>query len=342
MTEQVEIVKRSDSSLITVVGGSGFIGTRLCEIFEKNLIPFRIVDKNVSAAFPDSTTVADVTNYSQLRAALVGCDVIINLAAEHRDDVKPVSRYDAVNVDGARNVCRAASELDIRQILFTSTVAVYGFAPSNTGESGEILPFNDYGRTKAKAEEVFRSWQLESPSDRSVVIVRPTVVFGERNRGNVFNLLKQVACGAFAMIGDGKNRKSMAYVGNVAAFLQHMLGAGPGVHVSNYVDKPDFDMNALVDLARASLGRRKRMLPRIPYSVGYALGGLFDVTAVVIRRPLPISRIRVKKFCATTQFDSAYATFGFTPPYTLEEGLTRTLQFEFGSAPVGGPLFYSE
>ena len=54
---------------------------------------------------------------------------------------------------------------------------------------------------------------------RSLVIVRPAAVFGEGNRGNVYQLLRQIASRRFVMVGSGHNRKSMAYVGNVSALL---------------------------------------------------------------------------------------------------------------------------
>jgi len=57
-------------------------------------------------------------------------------------------------------------------------------------ESGEPNYFNDYGRTKYLAEQVYKEWQAEDPENRSLVIVRPTVIFGEGNRGNVYNLVK--------------------------------------------------------------------------------------------------------------------------------------------------------
>ena len=327
---------------VAVIGGSGFIGTRLCQALQEAGVAFLIVDKRMSETFPDKTTIADVTKLGSLFSALNGCGAVINLAAEHRDDVRPRSLYHEVNVDGARNVCKAAEAMGINRVVFTSTVAVYGFAPPDTGEDGAIAPFNDYGRTKAEAEVVYREWQRASPKERSLVIVRPTVVFGERNRGNVYNLLKQIASGVFVMIGAGTNRKSMAYVGNVAAFLQHMVDAPPGLHICNYVDKPDFDMNTLVALARTTLGKSARWLPRLPYAVGYAIGGLFDGVAWATRWTLPVSRIRVRKFCATTQFASAAQSFGFQPPYSLEQGLSRTLESEFRGGPGEGPLFFSE
>ena len=128
----------------------------------------------------------------------------------HRDDIRPISRYDDVNVQGAKNICDAARKHSIKKIIFTSSVAIYGFAPEDTDESGEPNFFNDYGRTKYLAEQVYKEWQLEDSENRALIIVRPTVIFGEGNRGNVYNLLKQIFSGSFLMFGDGKNKKSMA------------------------------------------------------------------------------------------------------------------------------------
>jgi len=108
-----------------------------------------------------------------------GSDVLINLAAVHRDDVRPLSLYDDVNVGGARSVCEAARKHNITKIIFTSSVAIYGFAAPDTDESGIVDYFNDYGRTKYLAECVYKEWQQEDPDNRSLIIVRPTVIFGE-------------------------------------------------------------------------------------------------------------------------------------------------------------------
>ncbi|MEM4360079.1 MAG: NAD(P)-dependent oxidoreductase, partial [Candidatus Bilamarchaeaceae archaeon] len=202
---------------ISVIGGSGFIGTRLCKRLKGSNGDFFIIDKKVSQTFPEETTVVDVREIEGLRKAIKG-DVIVNFAAEHRDDVRPKSLYWEVNVKGAENVCKVAEEKGIDKIIFTSSVAVYGFTEKETFEDGELRPFNDYGITKLEAEKVYINWQKKDPNRRTLVIIRPTVVFGEGNRGNVYNLLKQIASGRFIMVGNGKNIKSMAYVENVAAF----------------------------------------------------------------------------------------------------------------------------
>ena len=241
----------------------------------------------------------------------------------------PLSRYDDVNVQGAKNVCEAASKHGIHKIIFTSSVAIYGFAPADTDESGESNYFNDYGRTKYLAEQVYKAWQLEDPGSRTLVIVRPTVIFGEGNRGNVYNLLRQIASRRFVMFGDGTNRKSMAYVDNVVAFIEYSLLFEPGMHIYNYIDKPDFDMNTLISSARKILFGKTNVGLRLPGIVGIALGYVADLAAMIIRQTLPISSIRVKKFMSTTQFSSSVSDTGFVAPVSLEEGLARTLRYEF-------------
>jgi hypothetical protein len=69
---------------------------------------------------------------------------------------------------------------------------------------------------------------------------------------------------------------------------------------------------------------------RIPVWLGYLGGYGFDILAFVSRKKLTISSVRVKKFIATTQFDSSKVhSSGFKAPFTLEEGLDRTLNYEF-------------
>lgn len=328
---------------VSVIGGSGFIGSCFCQrIAKKVQTDFSVVDKAPSIIFPDKHRNADVRSVETLRLALDEDAVIVNLAAEHRDDVRPLSLYDEVNVQGARNICTVAREKSINTIVFTSSVAVYGFAPIGTDESGTIAPFNDYGRTKFEAEQVFKAWQSEEPSNRTLVIVRPTVVFGEQNRGNVYNLLRQIASGRFVMVGDGQNRKSMAYVENVAAFLEYALTFKPGIHVYNYIDKPDFDMNTLVCTVNRMLGKSEEVSFRLPYAVGFMIGKAFDLAATVTGKRFAISAIRVKKFCVNSVYNTALEKLGFVPPWPLTQALERTVRHEFLELHEHEKVFFTE
>lgn len=312
---------------IAIVGGAGFVGSRLSDRFRKGNIFSNKYDIDLSNHL-DKSSYLDVEDVNSLDQ-LAGASTIVNLAAVHRDDIRPLSRYDDVNVKGAENICELATKYNINEIIFTSSVAIYGFAPADTDESGEVNYFNDYGRTKYLAEQVYKDWQAKDPNNRSLVIIRPTVIFGEGNRGNVFNLLKQIAARRFVMFGNGKNKKSMAYVENVCAFIEHSLSFGPGLHIYNYVDKPDLDMNSLISASRHTLFGKKTVGLRLPGFLGVAIGYIADLVSTIIRKPLPVSSIRVKKFMGTTQFKSSIKETGFIPPISLEEGLARTLSYEF-------------
>lgn len=346
---------------VTIIGGSGFVGTRLTKRLLESGYTVKIADKRKSVAYPDLWVRCDIRNaleetkeypesltdavsapgkaeeaskameMKSLIEVLNGSDVVINLAAEHRDDVTPKSLYDDVNVTGSKNVCDACSQLGIKKVIFTSSVAVYGFAPVGTDETGEINYFNDYGRTKYLAEGKYREWILKD-STNSVVIIRPTVIFGEQNRGNVYNLLRQIAGGKFPMVGKGTNRKSMNYVENVVAFIEYELthDIDGGEHLYNYCDEPAYDMNHLVLDVYKALGKPKSKLVHWPYWLAYFGGLCFDLLAVILHKKLPISSIRVKKFTQNTYFvGNNIKKTDFKAPVTLEEGLQRTIDYEF-------------
>jgi nucleoside-diphosphate-sugar epimerase len=325
---------------VALIGGAGFVGTYLRKRLTRNGFKVKVLDikRPTSECDYEYFDVTDETCISPL----VGSDVVINLAAEHRDDVSPVSRYYDVNVNGASLLCEKAEKLGIEHIIFTSSVAVFGFAPPGTNESGAHSYFNEYGKTKHLAEVVYRNWQSKNTLTRTLVIVRPTVIFGPGNRGNVFNLLNQIASKRFIMFGKGSNVKSMAYVENIAQFLNDCMNFDAGLHVYNYVDAPDLSMNELVEFCRWTLFKKKGVGLRLPAFIGVGIGSLFDLFSMVTGKKLPVSSVRVKKFMGTTSFSSSVAERGFLAEHTLLEGLSKTLNYEFLEDHSGEETFYTE
>ena len=326
--------------MFQIIGGSGFVGSLLL----KSLGEDRCLnlDKRESPFFQSITTLCDIRNKESININTYSSFIIL-LAAEHRDDVSPTSLYYNVNVQGTKNVLDKMDELGIKNLIFTSSVAVYGLNKENPDENHDKDPFNHYGKSKWKAELEIEKWYKKDPKGKSVTIIRPTVIFGERNRGNVYNLLKQISSGKFLMIGKGQNKKSMTYVGNVVAFIKDRIEKQePGYHVFNYADKPDFTMTELASVIECKM---KLSIPkiRIPYWLGMLGGYGFDLLAFLTQKKLSISSVRVKKFCATTQFNASKAHSTFKAPYTLEEGLNKTLEFEFiNPKEEDNILFYSE
>lgn len=315
---------------IQVVGGSGFIGSYLIKSLEKKGNPVLNIDKSNIKSGATEDKMVNILDKGALINAVNNAQIaewVVLLAAEHKDDVTPISLYYDVNVVGTQNVLDAMDNRGIKKIIFTSSVAVYGLNKVNPDESFPVDPFNDYGKSKWEAEEVLRKWYQKDPENRTLIIIRPTVVFGPGNRGNVYNLLKQIASGKFMMIGKGINRKSMAFVENVTGFIEFCINnITQGYHIFNYADKPDLTTKELIQQAEVSL--KSKIAPiQIPYWIGYMGGGALDLIGKVIGRKFSISAVRVKKFCATTQFSSEKVLkTGYKGPYSLKEGLDKTIK----------------
>lgn len=313
---------------ITLIGASGFVGTRLIDLLKVDH-QIKNIDIQSSHFFQEYTVTGDVRDFNSINGLLTGTDLVVLLAAQHRDDVTPTSLYYDTNVEGMKNVLKAMECNGIKRMVFFSSVAIYGLNKDNPDENTPADPFNHYGKSKWQAEQVLQEW-YKTHNDWNIDIIRPTVIFGERNRGNVYNLLHQLSTGRFFKIGNGRNVKSMAYVGNVVAFVRYMIeNVTEGYNIFNYIDKPDLNMNQLTELVCSKLGKK---IPAIsfPYWIGMAGGYFFDFISFISRKKLEVSSVRVKKYCSTTQFDSTKArNTGFVAPYTLSEGLTRTLEFEF-------------
>jgi nucleoside-diphosphate-sugar epimerase len=167
--------------------------------------------------------------------------------------------------------------------------------------------------------------------------VRPTVIFGEKNRGNVYNFLHHLSTGKFIKVGKGINRKSMGYVLNLCSFLNTLLKLPPGQFVFNYADKPDLSMKELINIFYNTVGKYHRINFKIPYVIGVMGGYGYDMLAKVTGKTYPFSSIRIKKFCTDTVINAdKLQETGFVPSYTLVEGLSRMIKSEFGTSQVHG------
>jgi nucleoside-diphosphate-sugar epimerase len=94
---------------ISIIGGAGFLGTHLCRCLVTSQLDFEIIDLKLSNQYPEKSKLGDVRDINSLRENITG-DVLINLAAVHRDDVKNKNEYKYTNVEGALNLVRVCME----------------------------------------------------------------------------------------------------------------------------------------------------------------------------------------------------------------------------------------
>lgn len=315
-----------DKRKVAIIGGAGFIGTRLVKrLNARSDLTLKIIDKQPSQQFPDLRHYGDVTEPQTLLNPLKGYDAVINLAATEPNRVNSAALHYQVNVQGARNLCMMASLLDIRQIIFTSSVDVYVPVKCEIDEEGDIFPLHHYGKSKLEAEYVYEAWR-RADSGNKLAIIRPTEVFGEGHYDSLYSLLHGIASGRLMMIGSGNNMKSMSYVENIAAKIEHELDLQPSYRISNYADKPDMTVNEWIEAMASSLGNNKKSI-HIPYFFGICGAAMLDFLSRVSRKKFFINRSLVREFCTKTQFKSNVNN-GFIAPMDLTLAIEKTIRYE--------------
>ena len=309
---------------ICLIGGSGFIGSSVAKLLNKN--DFIIIDKQSPLNKDHVFLNIDIRNFDQLNNKLKGFDLVIHLAAEHADNVTPKSLYYDVNLDGTKNILKAMENNGIKKLIFTSTVAVYGLNKKYPDENHELDPFNDYSKSKAMAEEEIIEW---SKNGNNAIIVRPCVVYGPGNRGNIYNFFQQINSRKFIMIGNGNQIKSITYVENIAQFLFQLINyKSDKIEFFNFSDSPSITINQLVKEVSSKLNVNVPKF-KIPYFIGLIIGYIFNFFSLVIGKKLFLSSIRIKKFNSPSYYNSDKAMKIYKNPIPSEIGLKNTLEKEF-------------
>lgn len=313
--------------MIFFTGASGFIGSHFHDMIPNNqIINF---DKS-KPIFPHTAQYicGNIRNLDELDNVFSkqNCDIIISLAAEHKDFGISEKEYFLTNELGTENICKMATKYGISNIIFYSSVAVYG---NNTIPSTEEMtpsPSSPYGKSKLAGENVLRRWASEDRT-RSVLIIRPVVVYGERNIANMFRLIMQIKKNQFFNIGIGDNVKSIAYCKNLVAatlYLKNIMK--PGVEVYNYADQPQLTSREIANAISQFLSKKPAIT--LPYWMVYLMGIPFDILIKITGKDLPISTARIKKLCTETRHEATkIIAHGFRPKYTNFDGLKNMVQW---------------
>jgi nucleoside-diphosphate-sugar epimerase len=206
-------------------------------------------------------------------------DRIYNLAAVHRTPGHEPHEYYETNVPGALNVVAFATARNIREILFTSSIAVYGPGEREVDESVIPQPVSDYGRSKLMAEQIHAQWQLAAP-DRRLVVVRPGVVFGPGEHGNYMRLAKALRSGYFVFPGRTDTVKSGGYVSELVDTMDFAWQAPSGKTLYNFADPQQHSIADIVEEICAIHKYKVRPLS-IPLPFVLAVAGLFSVASKV-------------------------------------------------------------
>ena len=304
-----------------LIGGSGFIARRLRKELKHHEVI--IVDKRRPHEIMDNESYVqwDIREEFVGNIDLGPNAVIHHLAAVHFDFQ---TNFYETNVEGTKKVIEAFSSYS--KWIFYSSVATFGDSALIRDEASIQQPANDYGKSKLLMEQaIFDKIRSESLKGQ-IVIVRPGVVYGEWNFGNVFNLMWLSS--RFLPIGLSSNPiKSMAYVNNlVSSTLFALEKAEDGAPlVYNYVDYDQLGTKDLLRLIGKANGSKPLYIPfRFVLGVSYILNLPFKF----VGKDFLASPMRVKKFAQPTHFKAdKIRELGFVQPVKPEEAVKRTINW---------------
>lgn len=195
-----------------IFGSSGFVGTHLIRKLRRGNRRIVGIDIKPPREKLDGVDyiVGDVRDLKGLQLpCTIGC--IYNLAAVHTTPGHPNHEYYDTNVTGALEITQFAERHQANNIVFTSSISVYGPSEETKREDSEPNPVSAYGYSKLLAEKIHRGWLGRNPAGK-LTVVRPAVVFGPGEGGNFTRLAKLLKKGIFVYPGRKDTIKACIYV----------------------------------------------------------------------------------------------------------------------------------
>jgi nucleoside-diphosphate-sugar epimerase len=243
-----------------ILGGSGYIGFKWAERLAAR---GRVGEIILADTRPPQTplppgarfVLCDVRKPLAPQLGALRPEWIFNFAAVHREPGHAREEYFDTNLPGARHVCAYATATGCPNILFTSSIAVYGPTAGATSEASPKYPTTPYGISKLGAELIQEGWQGAQPG-RRLIVCRPGVVYGPGDPGNILRMIRAVKKGIFVFPGSKQLRKSYAYIEGLLDSFEFTLARAEGQLTYNYVEQETEPLGRLVELVQQQLGKK--------------------------------------------------------------------------------------
>ena len=321
-----------------ITGASGFIGSHLVETLLEYKIPF----KNIRLLIPEKESLTNlpnlkfdivrgnIQNTKDVKKAVEGVDIVYHLAALTIDGGKYYTQeeYAKVNVVGTENLLNACKNRKIKKFIFFSSIAVYGLPAwvgniRNWNENQPNNPREIYVESKLKAEEKIieanKKWGIP------YVILRPTSVYGPRDKRNLLELYRAIAKHLFFFIGDGKNKMDYVFVKDVAkaAYLaaislqtkaDYIIGCGNPITLNEIVFYVAKSINTTVPFLH------------VPKSFAYLMSFIVEGVSKLLRIKPMLFPARVKVMARDCYYDigKAKKELNYKPLFSFEKGTKIT------------------
>ncbi len=317
---------------ILITGAAGFIGSHLVE----HLLEDGIKSQELRLFIPPwesfvnlpqemfEIVIGDIRNKNQVKKAMKDIDIVYHLAAKTVIDGGTFDYYKDTNVDGTKNLLEAAAKEKVKKFIYFSSISVFGLPAwkgdmVNYNEMFPKEPSEPYGKTKLESEKLVihasQKWKLP------YIIIRPTTVYGPRDKAGIAQLFKAIKKNMFFFIGDAQNKMDYVYVGD-------LVKAARTAEKSNIVNE-DFIIGAwkpstqqcIVESIAKSLGKQVPSI-HVPKSIALLLAYISKwISDLFHARPL-LFPARVRVLTANCYFDCSKAKnlIRYTPEFDIKKG----------------------
>lgn len=287
---------KDSSTIALVTGGTGLLGSHIAEQLHSRGIAIRALCRTGSdTRFLRSLNVdiiyGDLFDCEALANACHGVDVVYHAAAKV-GDWGPMSEFMGVSIGGTQNLLDAAAQAGIRRFLHISSISVYGQVngEGRTFDEGAPLGVNlhrwsHYSRAKIGAED--RVWAMHTGGRVAATVIRPSWLYGPRDRTTLPRMIESIRRGRIKLIGDGQNRLNVVHAGNAAeaAILAAQTDRAVG-QAYNCSHDGVLTQRQYVNLVARALGEPE-VTKSVPYRVAYTAGFALECFGHLLRRKDP-------------------------------------------------------
>jgi len=335
--------------VLLVTGGSGFLGGAIVNEFIIQKKKFDITETRILDIHKpnmdwdqDVTFIeGDIRDLEIVSFATRGVDLVVHAAAIVDWGTRTEKEVLDINTGGTENVIKACLENKVPYLIYTSSLDAI-FAGKPLKDIDETIPYpskpvNAYCESKHKAELLVK--EANSKHLRTAIL-RPADIFGEGDPYHIGSLINMAKNGFYVRLGDGKSVCQHVYVRNMAyahVLLAEALLDNNSVVAGNIyfiTDGPGKNFFKFYD--QVVIGAGYRIWPRhlwLPKWFAYAIGSTVEFFTWLIRPIIRVnpkfSRFAVIYTCSDFTFsaDKAKKDFNYSPRYSEEEALERTITF---------------
>lgn len=270
--------------LVTVFGGSGFIGNQVVRALARKGLRVRIAVRQPNLAYK-SRMMGDVGQVDVFQANVRNPDSVARALEDAQGAVflpgvaykQGRQTFDSIHVEGAANVARAAKAGGVTALVHMSALG----ADANSASA--------YARSKAQGEAAVRE------IFPAATIMRPSVVFGPED--DFFNRFARMAVlsPALPLIGGGKTKFQPVFVGDVAqAIARAATDAACQGRTYELGGPVTYSFKELMELILAETGRKRSLLP-LPFGIAGLLGSMGDVMKLLVPPPITSDQVTLLK-----------------------------------------------